>query len=199
MSKTKILIIVLMLILVAGTIIWLVKPKTKENFVEQEISIKQTEPVEVKTVTYQDSSGFSFEHPSDLKIQEVELDDKTVFSSLEITGNQPGKLSLKISDTNFKTLKDWQKEFEQKNIIMDVRGISFDDITGVEFTYTAPKLRKAVAIDNAIIYSLEAPADDGYWDKIQEGILNSFKFALPAGGATATNSGEITLIEEKYE
>lgn len=202
MSKIKFGIIGLIVIVVSGVGFWLVKPKEKDSFVEKEISIKQAQPEPLKDLSYEDSSGFSFMYQSDLKIQEVEIDDKTVYSSLEITGSQPGKLTLRISDTNFTNLNDWLKNFEGKNIITDLRNDHWADLMTTEFTYGVPKLRKTTAIENKILYSLEAPADDGYWDKIRELILTSFKFDTPMANTNTNNlqnEATVVLLEEKIE
>lgn len=201
MSKIKFGIIGLIVIVFCGIGFWLMKPKEKDSFVEKEISIKQAVVAPLENLIYKDSSGFSFEYQSDLKIQEVELDDKTVYSSLEITGSQPGKLTLKISDTDLTSLKDWQKGFEEKNVITDVRNALWADLNTIEFTYGAPKLRKTTALENKIMYSLEAPADDGYWDKVRELIIGSFQFETQKVNSTTKPQTDesIVLLEEKVE
>ena len=193
MSKN---IIVVLIILIATATAWkLLQPKPPESYVQQEISIKQAAPETISTLTYQDDAGFSFAYPSDLTVRPVELDDKSIYSSLELSGKQPGMLTIRISDTSFSSLKDWQVWFEKKNVLSEVRPVRLDDLTGTAFSYGAPKLNRLAAVDSGILYTIESPADNGYWDRLQEQLINSFKFANPP---TATDSG-ITLIEEKYE
>lgn len=178
----------------------MLKPKTKDSFVEREISIKQAgvEPGEV--LTYEDSSGFSFDYSSDLTVQEVELDDNTVYSSLELLGSEPGKLTIRISDTRYSDLKTWQKDLETKQVINEVRLVNWDDLIAVEFSYGAPKLRKTAAVDSKVIYELEAPADNGYWDKIRESILSSLKFDQSVFvNPPASGEGAVILLEEVVE
>lgn len=201
MSKKVKLVVMLLIVIVIGGGAWLLlKPKAKDNFVEREISIKQAEVEKPKTLTYEDASGFSFDYSSDLTIQEVELDDNTVYSSLELLGSEPGKLTIRISDTQYPDLKTWQKDFETKQVINEVRPVNWDDLTAVEFSYGAPKLRKTAAVDNKVIYELEAPADNGYWDKMRELILASIKFSPASGESTTeTDNQDVVLLEEKVE
>lgn len=176
------------------------KPKAKDNFVEREISIKQAEVEKGKTLTYEDYSGFSFDYSSDLTVQEVELDNNTIYSSLELTGNEPGKLTIRISDTRYPDLKTWQKDLETKQVINEVRSVNWDDLKAVEFNYGAPKLRKTTVVDSKVIYELEAPADDGYWDKMRELILASFKFDQESlVNPPALEDETVVLLEEKLE
>ncbi|MDZ7587004.1 MAG: hypothetical protein U0946_04560, partial [Patescibacteria group bacterium] len=199
-KKVKFLVMLLIGMLAAGTAWVLLKPKAKDSFVEKEISIKQTGVDKGEILTYDDSSGFSFDYPADLTVQEIELDNKTVFTSLELLGNEPGKLTIRISDTQFPDLKIWQKDFENKQVINEVRSVNWDDLEAIEFSYGAPKSRKTVAVDNKIIYEMEVPADNGYWDKMRETILASLKFKpsvllqSPDGEETTTSTNQEVIL-----
>ena len=201
MSKKVKLVVILLIVIVIGGGVWLLlKPKAKDNFVEREISIKQAGIEKGKTLTYEDTSGFSFDYPSDLTVQEIELENNTVYSSLELLGSEPGKLTIRISDTQYPDLKTWQKDLETKEVINEVRPVNWDDLTAVEFSYGAPKLRKTAAVDSKVIYELEAPADNGYWDKIRESILSSLKFDQSVFVNQPTSvDDEVILLEEVVE
>ncbi|MBU1323043.1 hypothetical protein KKE48_02670 [Patescibacteria group bacterium] len=201
MSKKVKLVVILLIVIVIGGGVWLLlKPKAKDNFVEREISIKQAGIEKGKTLTYEDTSGFSFDYPSDLTVQEIELENNTVYSSLELLGSEPGKLTIRISDTQYPDLKTWQKDLETKEVINEVRPVNWDDLTAVEFSYGAPKLRKTAAVDSKVIYELEAPADNGYWDKIRESILSSLKFDQSVFINQPTSvDDEVILLEEVIE
>lgn len=201
MSKKVKLVVILLIVIVIGGGVWLLlKPKAKDNFVEREISIKQAGIEKGKTLTYEDTSGFSFDYPSDLTVQEIELENNTVYSSLELLGSEPGKLTIRISDTQYPDLKTWQKDLETKQVINEVRPVNWDDLTAVEFSYGAPKLRKTAAVDSKVIYELEAPADNGYWDKIRESILSSLKFDQSVFINQPTSvDDEVILLEEVIE
>ena len=209
MSKKFKWLIVGLIVLIGAIASWfLLKPKVEDSFVEKEISIKQAGTGAAEMLTWQDLSGFSFEYSADLEIIEIELDDPTVYSSLEVSGSEPGKLTLRISDTKFNNVASWQKELEDTQVINEVRMVMLDDLSAISFSYQAPKLRKIVAIDSKIIYELEAPADDGYWDNMSEMIRESFKFdpsiynqpeTTEENTPAKTNSDEIILLEEIIE
>ncbi|MFH0943442.1 MAG: hypothetical protein V1810_04690, partial [Candidatus Beckwithbacteria bacterium] len=89
---------------------------------------------------------------------------------------------------------------ETKEVINEVRPVNWDDLTAVEFSYGAPKLRKTAAVDSKVIYELEAPADNGYWDKIRESILSSLKFDQSVFINQPTSvDDEVILLEEVIE
>lgn len=203
MSKTtKVIIVVLVLAVCGGVGAWLLRPKTPDVFDQKEINVKPPETNAVKTLTYNDEAGFSFNYPSDLTVLPVELTDKQVYSALEITGNLSGKVYIRISDTTAADTNAWIKDFEKNNVISDVRTIRLDDLTATEFVFNAPKIRKTVAVNENILYSLENPADDGYWDRVKEMIVTSFRFMPEVyqtqAPPTETND-DITLIDESLE
>ncbi|MEA3355246.1 MAG: hypothetical protein U9Q63_02045, partial [Patescibacteria group bacterium] len=95
-KKIKIFIVAIVVLLLGGGSYILLRPKNKSGFVEREISIKQTEVPTIETMVYKDSAGFSFEYPSLLKVNEVEIDDDSIFSSLELVDNNKKKLIVKV-------------------------------------------------------------------------------------------------------
>ena len=65
---------------------------------------------------------------------------------------------------------------------------------------------RTIAVENEVSYEITSLADDGYWDKIHQEIINSFEFKAEvfvdekeAEEKQATSSGEIILIEEVLE
>ena len=201
------IIIALLVTVLAGVgVYFLTRPKNEDVFVEKEISIKQAEIPQIKTLTYEDTSGFSFTYPSNLTIKEIELDNNSVYSSLEIAGANPGKLTLRISDTNYPDLSAWQRDFEKTNVLSDVQPVNWADLSAVAFTYGAPKTKRAMTLKDNVLYVLEGPADAGYWEKNLDTILSSFRFSdavftsAPAVNATATSPDEdIVLVEETLQ
>jgi len=113
-KKTRVLIGLFTMLVIGGGSFYILKPsKTNKNLVEKEISIKQAEVAKLETKEYEDYAGFKFSYPGDLKVFEVEIDNNSVYSSLEIRSSKGGKVLLRVADTSFKTLKDWQKDFRR--------------------------------------------------------------------------------------
>ena len=177
MSKWKKLIIGLIaIVIVSGGAILVLKQKSNDVFVQREISIEQAEVEQVTTETYRDEAGFRFDHPASLIVNEVELDDADVYSSIELEGEFDEKISIRIADTKTENLEEWQTEFEEKNVVIEIDEIFLADIDGLQVVYGAPKKLLTVAVDGGVLYTISSPADEGYWDKIHEQILNSFEF-----------------------
>lgn len=201
-KKIKIITAGLLIILIGGVAFWLLRPKQKDVFDQKEISLKPAPIPQTENLTYSDPAGFEFTYPNDLSIQAVETNDKIVYSSLEITGPMPGKISLRVSDSQSLTTAAWLKDFEKNNVINDVVDIYFADLSGTSFSFSAPKIRKAVAINENVLYTLENPADEGYWDRAKDTILIGFKFKPEVFTENSSDSGEntdIILLDEVIE
>ena len=183
------------------------KSGNNASFVEKEISIKQATIPSGENKIYEDLAGFSFEHPDSLKVEEVEIDDKAIYSSLELISFNGEKLTLKIADTKFKNLESWQKNFENSNVAFKVDNIYWADIAGKQLQHGAPKKLLTIALEANVLYQIESLADnDGFWDQAHQLILNSFEFdesvIIQDKSAQETESAEnedIILIEETKE
>ncbi len=205
MSKTrKIAIFLIITLIIGGGAFLLLNQKSNNSFVEKEISIKQAEVISGSDV-YEDYAGFSFEYPAELKVEAIELDDDSVYSSLEILASDGNKLTLRVADTKYKSLKDWQTDFEDKNVIVQIKDVFFSDLDAKTIIYGAPKRLKTVAIENQIIYDLTGLADDGFIEKVHDEIISSFQFKaevfveeVEEELEVATNQ-DIVLLEETIE
>lgn len=207
MSKAqKIMIALIALGIVGGGAFFILKPGKKDSFDEKQINISQAELDKMESRIYQDYAGFSFEYPGELVVQEIELDNKTVYSSLEINSPDGGKITLRVSDVLTQNLDEWQKSFEEKNVIISIKDAFLSDLEAKTVIYGAPKEIKTVAIDNGVIYEITSLADDGYLERIQEQIVNSFEFKAEVFKEEPTGiipegleNEEIVLVEEVVE
>ena len=178
MSKgMKILIWIVAVLLIGGWAGWMLWPRKTDSFVEKEISIEQTTIPEAEKTVYEDWAGFRFEYSKSLKVEEIETDDETVYSSLELTAVDGEKAVLRVVDSRFKDLDEWKREFETDNVAISLREIYWVDIPGLQLKYGAPKKLLTVALEDGVIYRLESPTDNGgFWDETHQLILNSFEF-----------------------
>lgn len=208
MSKAqKIIMALIALSVIGGGAFFILKPGAKDSFDEKQISIQQAEVEKLESRIYQDYAGFSFEYPGELMVQEIELDDQTVYSSLEIKSPDGGKITLRVSDTKTKNLDEWQKSFEDKNVIISIKDAFLSDLEAKTVIFGAPKEMKTVAIENGVKYAITSLADDGYYERIQEEIVNSFEFKAevfqeePSGSDLEEKpvNEEIVLLEEIIE
>lgn len=208
-KKYKIIIAVLSLLLVGGGAFWILKPKVNPGYEAKEIRIEQAEVPKISNLIYRDSSGFSFNYPSLITVNEVELDDSSVFSSLELTGTNNSKIKLRIADSKFNDIEEWQKNFELDQSITQSSHLLWVDIPAIQVVYGAPKMLLTVAVENGVIYSLESELDNGgFFDQAHETILSSFEFDPSVMKETkvdaevsqeSSESADVVLIEETLE
>lgn len=189
----------------AGLTIYSSLKPGQEEFVQTEVNISELATTE-EIAIYEDWAGFRFEYPQQLKVEEIELDDKTVYSSLEIAGLKDKKIGLRISDTKYEDIDQWQEEFETGNVIIEIKDIYWVDMPGRQLSYGAPQKLLSVTVDEQVIYILESPADrGGFWDKTHQMILNSFEFTGEAEPAEqkqevdspAEEEADIILLDEQ--
>ena len=205
-KKTKLIIIAAITLIILSWAGWeLFKPKPKDSYNQQEISIKQADIPKIETKTYEDWSGFTFNYPSNLTVKEVELDNPQVYSSLEIYGSDGKKMTIRVSDTTETNLADWQKNFIAANAVKKIDQTKVDDLDAVTMQSGAPAMITTIAINNGILYRLESQFDNGFWDRVHADLTESFKFnntvqnEAASAEAPASQNETITLVEEAIE
>lgn len=196
MSKgTKGLILLIGVLGIGGWTAFMLWPKGNSDFIEKEISIEQAGLPSTENVIYEDWAGFSFEYPNSLKVEEIEVDNATIYSSLELTATDGQKLTLRIADSQFRSLDEWKENFEAKNVAVSLKKAYWVDMAAFQLNYGAPKKLLTVAVDDGAIYRVESLADDGgFWDQTHQLILNSFEFDESV--LIQPQETEITTIEE---
>ncbi len=202
-KKVKLIVLGLLILGVLGWAGWqLFMPKPEDSFSQTEISIKQADIPDVNTVLYEDWSGFKFTYPDILTVKEVELDNPRVYSSLEITGTDGKRLTIRVADTQVANLIDWQKVFNQQNSVRKIDQTTLADLPALKLQYGAPEMLLTVAIDNGIIYQIESLSDDGFWNRTHEDLIASWQFtnvATTTPSSAKATEGAVTLIEETIE
>ena len=177
-KKSKIIFALISTFLISSIAFIILNPKKPSSQPESEVTIEQTAVLDSNTVIHEDWAGFSFEYTEGLTIQEIELDDDRIYSSLEIIGPENQKIILKITDEQYENLEEWQEEFEKNNLVSSVKEIYWADIPGLQLLYGAPKKLLTVAYNDNVFYLLESSADDDFLEKTHNNILNSFEFTL---------------------
>lgn len=200
-KKLKWLVAAIIVIGILGWTGWqLFKPKPKESFTQKEISIKQAEIPQVTTLTYSDWAGFKFEYPSVLAVKEIELDNPSVYSSLELTNSDNKKMTVRIADTVYPDLAAWQKAFAQDNSVRKIDQTTLAEMPGLKLQYGAPEMILTVAINDGILYQVQSTADSGFWTRTHTDLVDSFTLtntqAAEPSARPAQEDGAITLVEE---
>lgn len=199
MSKKNLLIIVLgvLAILVLG-IIFVMSRAQKESFVSSVLEVGKPKESGGKSLAYEDESGFSFQYPSTLGVIEKDVNDPTVYSSLELSSkDHPGeKLVVKITDTSLATIDKWLKENPQTGNLTNSAEIILGGMSGKNLEYTNPSRSLILVVDNGILYRLEAPEDGSFWTQALKMVSETFQLT---GGTKASNGGGASVVDEGEE
>ncbi len=194
----KILIAILILIVIFFIFYFLKKPS---NTLTNPISTTQNKifiPSET-LIDYADPSGFSFSYPDNLSLDIGPIDDIT-YSNLTLSSKEvSGSLTLKITDSKFKTLEDFVKSNE-KAILGTPKDILLGKLKAVEIA-TADRLLIG-SLDQGIFFSIEIPlVEKEFWAAVKDKILNNFSFTSPAsasgGNNTTTSTDDVSFEGEE--
>jgi len=123
---------------------------------------------------YPDPSGFTFSYPDNLTITNNKVTDDSTYSDIQLSSNGVnGSLSIKITDSKFKTIDDWiklNKGVSKEKQLGNIKAIEIE---------TQDRLFLA-ALDNGIFFDIEVPLiEKEFWRKVYKEVLGSFTFALP--------------------
>ncbi len=146
---------------------------------------------EVKKVTpsdalkdYSDPSGFSFSYPDNLTLAKKDTDNSTYADILLSANGVNGSLSLKITDSKFKSIDEWAKLNQGSS-----KETKLGKLKAMEIK-TADRLLLG-AFDQGILFTIEMPLiDEDFWNLVYSKILTSFSFTAPvaAGSQSQVNA-----------
>ncbi|MFZ5365918.1 MAG: hypothetical protein ACOZBZ_01355 [Patescibacteria group bacterium] len=197
MSKKKIFLAVgaLILVILGASLSFfhlrqtktLVKPLPETNQVSA--------PAEIKTgelLLYEDEAGFSFQYPATLGIVEKDVNDPSVYSSLELSSKEkPGeKLVLKITDTTFSNIDKWLKDYPQGGKLITTSEVSLSGMKGRLLKYDSPSRNLILVLDSGILYFLESPAEKGFWEQAFSIVSQSFQLTGEKTTSSVIDEGE---------
>lgn len=162
---------------------------------------KTPEIIAYKLLPYEDEAGFSFDYPDNLGIIEKEVNDSSVYSSLELSSKSfPGeKITIRISDTKSKNPSGWLEANSPAGTLVTSGEITLDGMKGQDYVYAQPNRNLTIVVDSGILYYFEAPKDDNFWTKAVDEIKTSFKLVEKADTASVQTSGDASIIEEEEE
>lgn len=189
MSKKIIITLIVLIVLTAGVgggyFLMSLRKETKEspagNF---SLPIPSGQSQET-TQVYKDSSGFSFSYPSGIKI--TDMTPENYYSLLTLTR---GKEALKITVKDGGT-KDITFSGSQLVGAVTLGGISAKQYKSGNNLITA-------AQEAGIVYLIEGPADNSYWESAQNAIVSSFALssASASGSGTKESIDDVSMEEE---
>lgn len=197
MSKKTFLILgvsILVLLIFGGSSFYLYTKLSHQNLANPQVESKPE-----TLLLYEDEAGFSFQYPNTLGVVEKDVNDETVYSSLELSGkSHPGeKMTIKITDTALSTVDKWLEKNSQAGNLLTSNAISLAGMKGESFQYANPAKNLTLVIDSGILYYLDSPSDRGFWDKTFNFVSSSFK--LTEEKTTTSVGGGASVIEEEEE
>lgn len=203
MSKKGVLLIgVLFLVLAAGgESFFYLKNKQAESLVSPTSEAPSQSSSQTQNLTYEDEAGFSFQYPNTLGVVEIEINDPSLYSSLELSSKKfPGeKIIVKIMDTNVSTVDQWLKKNPQTGVVGSSSQITLAGMNGQQLSFNNPAKNLILVIDSGILYELEAPSGDSFWDDSFKTISSSFQFISDKSSSSGTSGGGSSVIDEGEE
>lgn len=177
-----------------GIGVWYVFFYKSTNSLVNPLSIqnKKAEPSETLK-EYSDPSGFSFSYPDNLSLNTKESDETTYADLLLSSKDVSGSLSLKISDSKYKTLDEWTK-LNRAAASGDPKEVKLGNLKALEIT-TADRLILG-ALDQGIFFNIEMPLiEKDFWMKVYTEVLANFSFSVSeqtqaSGGSDVSFEGE---------
>ncbi|MEK7497858.1 MAG: hypothetical protein AAB656_02980 [Patescibacteria group bacterium] len=187
-KKTWIIIGAVLLVIVAAISGIYLASKYKKSTSESPASFfPVTNPFVAKDedVPYNDESGFSFQYPKSLKIEDVTPDDNSYYSVLALSkGGQSIKITVK--DTTDKKI----------NVEGELLGaLTLDSVSAKQ--YQSGTNLVTAALDQGVLYTIEGPKDGGYWEEAQNKIVSTFKFGKQEVVAPEISNSDNTSYEEE--
>jgi len=158
-------------------------------------SLLKTSKEEVVADTlYEDSAGFSFKHPKEVKVTDVTPDEDEYYTQLNLSRGSE-KIVISAKDTSSKTVEDWLKNDSLYSGAGLTGATSLDGIPAKQYT-KGDKLI-TVAVDQSVVYLIEGPKDSGFLEEVQGVVVSTFKFAGGTSAASGTSGGSDIIYEEE--
>lgn len=200
-KKVFVLIAILAILVIGGTAGYFVlSPRSKGQSGEsgkRSLSLlpKTSKKEEVNADTlYEDSAGFSFKHPKDIKVADVTPGDDAYYTQLNLAkGNE--KIVLTAKDTSAKDVDSWLKTDSTYSGASLVGATSLGGVSAKQ--YAKGETLITVAIDQGVVYLIGGPKDGAFWEDVQGALVSSFKFSGTASSGSASSGSSGAVVEEE--
>jgi len=200
MGRKIIPLVIIIILLILGAWYLFFRPSSNlASSTSQSLSTFQTQkkaqPSET-LIDYEDPSGFSFSYPDNLSISKADLDDNT-YADLELSSKDvSGSLSLKITDSKFKTLDEWVK-LNREASKEEPREVKLGTLKAIQIT-TADRIMLG-SLDQGIFFSIEMPKiEEGFWNEVYNKLTSNFSFVSPSTASSqGTSSDDVSFEGEE--
>ena len=199
MPNKKLLLIVIVIIIVGTVFWWLFSNRSKSsppfNPIAQSSDIQKKAPSET-LIEYVDPAGFSFNYPDNLSLNKNDIEDNTTYVDLQLNSNHvSGSLSLKITDSKYKTLDEWVN-LNKAAVTEEPKEVMLGTLKAKELK-TSDRLLLG-ALDQGILFTIELPRiEEEFWTKVYSKILADFSFAVPETNTSDVSSNDVVFEGEE--
>ena len=205
MSK-KVLIIggVALAVIVAISSFIIIKPKNKVtsdiSSGSEQVASAFSEEEATADILYEDASGFSLKHPASITIEDItpEEEESPFYTLLNLKRESEG-ITIAMKDTDYETVEDMMKE--DPDTPKDASLIGATSMAGIAvsqyaYTFEGRETLLSAAIDKGVVYLIEGPKDDSFWEKTHNLVISTLAFA---GTKPQASSGGENVIYEAEE
>lgn len=203
MSKPLILVVVGLLIVVFGGFtgyLFLAKDSKTTSPISLVSPGSDKKDVIGKKKVYPDESGFSFEYPEDLKVRDVTPDEEIYYSKAEISNSRGDeKIVISVKDTEGSTIDEWLSDEPQMKMAQVTGATSLGGHSAKQLSLNkgGGKFLVTAMIDSNILYLIEGPKDDGFWEEVQNLISSTFIVGERPEPVFSDASSESVIYEEE--
>lgn len=145
--------------------------------------------------TYRDEAGFSFGYPKDVKISDITPDEAAYYSKLSL--KKEGKeMTISAKDTKYKNPEEWlNKDKDAPEDASLVGAVALGGISAKQ--YASDGKLWTVAVDQRVLYLIEGPKDNGFWESFHDLLVSTFNFSKSEQATGGASSGESAIYEEE--
>src|SRR3989338_4499392 len=173
------------------------QPKTISPLVSEEKDVEVTEKP-IPLAKFDSESGFSFEYPGDLELDNLALPNEDSYANIQLTSKKStGSTEISVTDTNEKSVQSYAKN-NQINLD-EASPVSFAEIKGQQISTKNQLI--TIALDQGILFKITTDLDQNpkYWTGIHSDILSTFKFTETVQPKSTTNTTQTEYINQSDE
>jgi len=182
----KKLVALLLIILIFALLIWRIKGGGKSIFEKSgpaSFLEKEGKKYDYQWVSWEDSAGFAFEHPQQVKINN-HSEDKDNYAHLTLSHpDHQGEITIVCNDSEDEDIDTWLENNEK------IKGVSsletkIASVSGLKLALREEKEMVAFIDWDEVLYTINFEAQNqNYWQPVYRHILKSFKL-IPLEGET---------------
>lgn len=205
MSKKVLIIGGIVVVIIVGVLSFVfIKPKSKVSTETsggtEQVASSFSEEEATPDILYEDASGFSIKHPKSITVEDVtpEEEDSPFYTLLNFNREDEG-ITVAMKDTDYETVEEMFKkdpDVPKDALLMGANSMAGIAVSQYAYSLEGRETLLSAAIDKGVLYLIEGPKDDGFWEKTHNLIITTLAFA---GTKPQTSGGGEAVIYEAEE